>query len=64
VDSGDLRALREFKADYPEASCLLLYGGEQPLFFADIRVIPIRHALRTLDELLAAPTEGGAAAGQ
>ncbi len=52
INPGDLRALREFKSDYPEASCVLLYGGEQPLFFDGIRAIPIRDALRDLDKLL------------
>lgn len=52
VNPADLRALREFKSDYPEARCLLLYGGERPLFFDDIRVIPVRDALRDLDTLL------------
>jgi predicted AAA+ superfamily ATPase len=49
---ADLRGLREFKRDYPEASCILLYGGEQPLYLDDIRVIPIRDALRGLGKLL------------
>jgi len=52
INPRDLKALREFKADYPEARCLLLYGGEQPLFIGDIRVIPIRDALRSLEALL------------
>lgn len=52
VNAADLRALRAFNKDYPEAACVLLYGGEQPLFMGDIRVIPIREALRGLDELL------------
>lgn len=52
VQPADLRALREFKQDYPEASCLLLYGGAQRLHFGDIRVIPIREALRGLEEIL------------
>lgn len=52
VHSGDLRALREFKSDYPEASCHLFYGGAQPLFVDGIRVIPIGDALRGLEKLL------------
>lgn len=52
IHPGDLRALREFKIDYPEATCFLLYGGEQQLFFGDIRVIPTTEALRGLDKLL------------
>lgn len=60
VNPSDLRALREFKRDYPEATCVLLYGGEQSLFLGDIRVVPIREALRGLDKILAA--DGPAAA--
>lgn len=55
VNPSDLRGLREFKKDYPEATCMLLYGGDQPLFFGDIRVLPIREALRGLEELIAEP---------
>lgn len=54
VNPSDLRALREFKRDYPEATCVLLYGGEQSLFLGDIRVVPIREALRGLGRILAA----------
>lgn len=52
VKPADLRALKEFKKDYPEADCVLLYGGEQPLTLGEFRVIPIREALRSLDRLL------------
>ncbi len=54
VNPRDLKPLKEFKADYPEASCLLLYGGEQQLLMDGIRIIPIRDALRSLDTLLLA----------
>lgn len=52
VNPSDTRALREFKKDYPEASCVLLYGGDHPLFLGDLRVVPIRDGLRNLDKLL------------
>jgi len=52
VNPSDTKALREFKKDYPEAFCFLLYGGTQPLFLGDIRVVPIREGLRGLAELL------------
>jgi predicted AAA+ superfamily ATPase len=52
INPRDLRALREFQADYPEARCMLVYGGEQPLFIGGIRIIPVRDALRSLDTLL------------
>jgi predicted AAA+ superfamily ATPase len=62
VNPSDLRALREFKRDYPEATCMLLYGGEQSLFLGDIRVIPIREALHGLEKILAAGEPAAAAA--
>lgn len=62
VNPADLKALREFKRDYPEATCVLLYGGEQPLFLGEIRVVPIREALRGLDKILIADNPAGAAA--
>lgn len=52
INPKDLRALREFKQDYPEARCFVLYTGEQPRFLHDIHVMPVRDALRGLDGLL------------
>jgi len=52
VKPSDTKALREFKKDYPEAFCFLLYGGTQALFLGDIRVVPIREGLRDLSEIL------------
>lgn len=52
INPKDLRALREFKQDYPQARCFMLYAGEQPRFFDDIHVMPLPDALRSLDKLL------------
>ena len=52
VNSADLRGLKAFRSDYPEASCVLLYGGEQPLFIDGIRALPLDQAIRSLATLL------------
>jgi predicted AAA+ superfamily ATPase len=52
VNSADLRGLKAFRSDYPEASCVLLYGGEQPLFIDGIRALPVGQAIRSLATLL------------
>ena len=56
VNSVDLRALREFRKDYPEASCIVLYGGAEHLVLDGIRILPIAGALRGLAQLLAGNT--------
>jgi predicted AAA+ superfamily ATPase len=52
VNSVELRALREFRKDYPDASCIVLYGGAERLVLDGIRVLPITEALRSLEQLL------------
>lgn len=44
----DLRALKEFGADYPEAKLCLFYGGKATLRQGDIDVVPVEHGLRDL----------------
>jgi predicted AAA+ superfamily ATPase len=48
VRSGDLRPLREFTADYPEAKALLLYRGNEELLIDGIRCLPVESFLRSL----------------
>ncbi len=48
VRSGDLRPLREFKADYPEARAILLYRGNEELLIDDIHCLPVESFLRSL----------------
>ena len=53
IQPKDTRALREFKKDYPDAQCFIFYGGTAPLYLDDITALPIEHALKSLDQLLA-----------
>ena len=58
VKSGDvfrpemIGGLKKFHADYPEAKCFLLYGGERKLYVDDITVLPIQEACLTMDQWL------------
>ena len=48
-----LRALREFKKDYPSARCFLFHGGATTLHLdGDIAALPVGEALRKLDKIL------------
>jgi predicted AAA+ superfamily ATPase len=49
----DLRGLRLFCADYPEASGYLLYGGTRRYQYDRIQVMPFGEAITTLGTLLA-----------
>jgi uncharacterized protein len=48
VRPEDLRALRAFKADFPEAEALLLYRGEDRLRKKDTLCLPVEEFLREL----------------
>lgn len=48
VRPQDLRGLRTFGQDYPEASRLLLYRGQERLRFGDVLCLPVDSFLRTL----------------
>ena len=45
VHSGDLRALRAFRADYPEAETALLYRGRERLRIDGIWCLPVQEFL-------------------
>ena len=51
-DSSDIKSLRLFLEEYPEAKATLVYGGSRRLHLDNIDVIPIEEALKTLPELL------------
>ena len=51
-DSSDIKSLRLFLEEYPEAKATLVYGGNRRLHLDNIDVIPIEEALKTLPELL------------
>jgi len=48
VRSEDLRHLKAFKADYPEATCNLIYAGNQRLLIEDVLCLPAEEFLRGL----------------
>lgn len=48
VDSHDLRALRTFASDYPEATCFLLYRGTERLKIGEVWCIPVEEFLLNL----------------
>jgi predicted AAA+ superfamily ATPase len=47
-----LKGLKAFKADYPMARAILVYGGRRELNENGIRVLPVETALRELPNLL------------
>jgi predicted AAA+ superfamily ATPase len=52
LDPPDLRALREFKHDYPPARCFVFYGGTTRQYFDEIVAIPLPEALKELDAII------------
>lgn len=49
IDSNDVRALRAFKEDYPEANVCLIYSGDQQLLVNGILCVPCAQFLLSLD---------------
>ena len=52
IDSKDLKGLRLFGSDYPEAKLFFFYGGKDRRYIDNISIIPIEEALRELPQLL------------
>jgi predicted AAA+ superfamily ATPase len=48
VERQDVRSLRSFREEYPEAQAILLNGGPQPLRVNDISCLPCEDFLRNL----------------
>ena len=48
VDSADLRGLRAFREDYPEARGVLLYRGRESLLIDGVLCLPVEDFLRQL----------------
>ena len=48
VRPADLRSLREFAADYPECTPVLLYRGEDRLKIAEVLCVPVEQFLEAL----------------
>ena len=49
---ADTRSLREFRKDYPAASCWVFYGGDQELDLDGITAMPLERALPELGDIL------------
>ena len=48
VRSEDLRHLKAFKADYPQATCNLVYAGHERLLIDDVLCLPAEDFLQGL----------------
>jgi hypothetical protein len=55
VRGEDLRGLRAFAEDYPEASRLLLYRGRDVLMIDGVRCVPVDAFLRQVHPQRALP---------
>lgn len=51
-DQVDLKGLKQFKEDYPQAICYLLYSGEQERIVEHIQILSFSKAVQQLDKLL------------
>lgn len=49
VSTIDVKPLKAFQEEYPEATCLLLYGGKERLKIREILCIPVEQFLKELD---------------
>lgn len=58
VDWRDTRSLREFQADYPESSTLLLYRGTERIYVGDTLCTLCEDYLRDLDPVEHLPENG------
>jgi len=52
IDSKDLKGLKAFGEDYPEAKLFLFYGGKRKEFVGKIELIPLEQALPSLPDIL------------
>ncbi len=48
ISSKDLRGLKAFQEDYPQADCVLLHGGKESMIIDGIRCLPIDTFLRQI----------------
>ncbi len=52
ITKKDLSALQAFKAEYPEATCWIVYGGEHTQYFDTVTAIPFEEFLINIPKLL------------
>ena len=54
IHTKDLKGLKLFGQDYPEAKRFIFYGSAKKIYIEGIEVIPIKEALMHLDKLISA----------
>jgi predicted AAA+ superfamily ATPase len=54
IRTKELRGLKAFARDYPQASLYMFYGGDKKIFIENITLLPIEKALAGLPNLLQA----------
>lgn len=52
VSSSDLKGLKHFLKEYPQAKCFCIYGGKRRMRDGKAEIIPMEEALENLPELL------------
>lgn len=52
LQPSDLKPLKAFHSDYPQAKLYIFYGGKQRRYIDEIEAIPFEEALKTLPQLL------------
>ncbi len=52
IRESDLKNLRTFRSDYPEADAYLFYGGTDERNFDGIKALPTKSALKQLDQII------------
>jgi uncharacterized protein len=57
ISDSDLSGLELFASDYPQARCVLLYGGDRREYRRGIELVPLEEGLPTLSGLLQKPAK-------
>ena len=52
IQSSDVRGLKAFKEDYPEATCYLIYSGIDKVHKNGITFLPLTYALKNLLQII------------
>ena len=52
ISKDDLRSLKLFAEDYPEAKLYILYGGTEKLYFDNIQALPFIETLQELPKII------------
>jgi len=47
-----IKGLKAFERDYPQATCLLFYGGEKKQKEGNISLVPIKDAFAQIPQLI------------